>query len=108
MTSIAAKSLARTDNMLSKAEYRELRAKWSESARASAHGSRLYHHCRSCGRCETAGGFCSWCLLGDYLLEAHVHVKRGQGQVCPLAGASVAAPSVSVGLYQHSSVRGAK
>jgi hypothetical protein len=64
---------------LSLREYRDLR-----EAHGGGRGPNggLYQRCRTCGHCEYAGAFCSWCTTGDYVLEAHLHgdVRRG----CPL------------------------
>jgi len=79
---------------LTREEYRELRAAMSDRARIKG-TSGLYHLCRKCGRCEYAGGFCSWCTTSEYDLVAHLHPQRAQ---CPLAGGST---GQAEGFYRH-------
>jgi hypothetical protein len=63
-------------------------------------GGNLYQRCRTCGHCELAGGFCSWCTTGDYVVEAHVHRDRSKGERCPLSSRSVD-PGAVKGTYHH-------
>lgn len=75
---------------LSQAQYHDLRTTGG-----------IFHRCQTCGRCEYAGAWCSWCGVADYVLEAHRHP---QGRSCPLppgSPVSVANGGHVVGLYRH-------
>lgn len=89
---------------MNQVEYHDWRADLSAS------GSAPFHRCRTCGRCERAGGFCSTCLVGEYLLEPHLHAGTAASAVCPLPSLSVSTgraaartvgPNAPVGLYRH-------
>lgn len=60
--------------------YRQWRAETAAAYRADARNGAPYQRCSRCGKCEYAGGFCSWCRTAEYTLTAHRHV--GEGERC--------------------------
>lgn len=63
--------------LMTELEYQVWRADAAALARLNNGRGHPYHLCSRCGKCEVAGGFCSWCRTADYVLSAHRHTNGG-------------------------------
>lgn len=78
-------------------DYRELRYTHAIEHRRG-HGNALYQLCGTCGRCEYAGGFCSWCRTGGYALTVHIHGNAG---ACQFAQGNDEVGGEILGVWRH-------